>query len=90
MFQKAYHTFKMYLKIKKRLSLKLTKEEFVEACELCNLIAMRALKSNQYSMTVAYLKEASHYSKYSDYMLLVTHSNWGCYYKKIHKYELAL
>jgi hypothetical protein len=23
-------------------------------------------------------------------MLLVTHSNWGCYYKKINNYESAL
>lgn len=41
-------------------------------------------------MAVDYLKEASHYSKVSNYMLLVTHSNWGCYYKKVHNYEQAL
>lgn len=88
--QKGYHVFKTYLKLKKKLGLSLGKEEFIEACELCNLISMRALKSNQYSMTVDYLKEAMHYSKSSTYMLLVTHSNWGCYYKKVHNYEQAL
>ena len=51
---------------------------------------MRALKTNKHSMTVDYLKEATHYSKFSNYMLLVTHSNWGCYYKKIRDYEQAL
>ena len=51
---------------------------------------MRALKFQDYEVATKFLKEAQHYSKCSIYMLLVTHSNWGCYYKKTNSLELAL
>jgi tetratricopeptide (TPR) repeat protein len=59
-------------------------------CELANLIAMNSLKEGDYDKTERYLKRADKYSRHSPHMLLVTHNNWSCYFKKIKNNTQAL
>lgn len=51
---------------------------------------MSALKEADYDKCDKYLKRADRYNRYSPSMLLVTHNNWSCYYKKTMNANMAL
>lgn len=68
----------------------MTNVEHERLSELANLIAMNSLKSSEFEKCEKYLKRADRYNRHSPRMLLVTHNNWSCYYKKVNNLKMAL
>jgi hypothetical protein len=65
-------------------------QAYDELAQLCNFIAINAVKSNRFKEAEMFLRRAKRYSRYSPYITLVTYNNWGCYYKKTQNSSMAL
>lgn len=53
-----------------------------EIAQLCNKIAMLAVRQKDFQLAERFLRRGIRYSRHSPFLTLVTYNNWSCYYKK--------
>lgn len=89
-FELLFNQLACQLEDKKTSAPFATNFEMDRLSELANLIAMSSLKEADFEKCERYLKRADRYSRHSMHMLLATHNNWSCYYKKAGNSNMAL
>jgi len=61
-----------------------------ELAQLCNFIAINAVKDEDFKRAQQFLKRALRYSRRSPYLMLVSYNNWSCLHKKTLNNNMAL
>jgi len=61
-----------------------------EMAQLCNFIAISAVKQEEFRQAEQFLRRALRYSRHSPYLMLVSYNNWSCLYKKTLNNSMAL